>query len=83
MEHYREKLETMNRGKLGRPYSLSRTYTQFLAAVRYPYGMPYRQLEGFTRRLHKLVPQLPDGVTPDSVEPRPRPRLLQAAEGDR
>jgi len=59
VEGYREELEAMNRGKEGRPYSLSRTYIQFLTAVRYLYGMPYRQLEGFTRALHRLVPQLP------------------------
>jgi hypothetical protein len=61
VESYQKELETMNQGKEGRPYSLSRTYIQFLAAVRYLYGMPYRQLEGFTRRLHRLVPQLPPG----------------------
>ncbi len=59
VEGYREELEAMNRGKEGRPYSLSRTYIQFLTAVRYLYDMPYRQLEGFTRALHRLVPQLP------------------------
>ena len=42
VEHYREELEAMNRGKEGRPYRLSRTYIQFLTAVRYLYGMPYR-----------------------------------------
>jgi len=51
----------MNRDMEGRPYRLSRTYIQFLTAVRYLYQMPYRQLEGFTRALHRLVPQLPPG----------------------
>jgi len=51
----------MNRGKEGRPYKLTPTYIQFLTAVRHLYGVPYRQLEGFTRSLHRLVPQLPAG----------------------
>jgi len=61
VESYQKELDAMNRGKEGRPYSLTHTYIQFLTAVRYLYGIPYRQLEGFTRRLHKLVPQLPTG----------------------
>lgn len=80
VEGYREGLEAMNRGKDGHPYRLSRTYIQFLTAVRYLYGMPYRQLEGFTHSLHRLVPQLPAGdysglrkrslaLNPDPYEP--------------
>jgi hypothetical protein len=34
-------------------------YVVFLAVVRYLFGMPYRQLEGFTRALHRLIPRLP------------------------
>ena len=51
----------MNHGKEGRPYKLTPTYIQFLTAFRILYGVPYRQLEGFTRALHKLIPQLPPG----------------------
>ncbi len=51
----------MNHGKEGRPYKLTPTYIQFLTAFRILYSVPYRQLEGFTRALHKLVPQLPPG----------------------
>jgi hypothetical protein len=40
---------------------MTASYIQLLAAVRYLYQMPYRQLEGFTRTLHKLVPALPTG----------------------
>jgi hypothetical protein len=49
----------MNHAKEGRPYKLTPTYIQFLTAFRILYSVPYRQLEGFTRALHKLVPQLP------------------------
>jgi hypothetical protein len=49
----------MNKHKKGRNYHISNTYIQLLAAVRYLYGLPYRQLEGFTRALHRLVPTTP------------------------
>jgi len=61
VEKYQAELDTMNHGKEGRPYKLTPTYIQFLTAIRYLYQIPYRQLEGFTRSLHKLVPQLPSG----------------------
>jgi hypothetical protein len=31
----------------------------YLAVVRYLFSMPYRQIEGFTRSLHRFVPRLP------------------------
>jgi hypothetical protein len=34
-------------------------YVVFLAAGRCLFGVPYRQLEGFTRALHRLIPRLP------------------------
>ena len=61
VENYPEELKAMNKGKEGRPYKLTPTYIQFLTAIRYLYGVPYHQLEGFTRALHILVPQLPSG----------------------
>jgi hypothetical protein len=59
LEHYKEELEAMNKGKVGPPYRLTPNYIQLLTAIRYLYQMPYRQLEGFTRSLHTLVPKLP------------------------
>ena len=61
VENYQAELDSMNHGKEGRPYKLTPTYIQFLTAFRILYGVPYRQLEGFTRSLHKLIPQLPSG----------------------
>ncbi len=61
IENYQAELDAMNHGKEGRPYKLTPTYIQFLTAFRILYGVPYRQLEGFTRALHRLVPQLPSG----------------------
>jgi hypothetical protein len=59
LENPRQELKTMNKHKRGRNYHISNTYIQLLAAVRYLYGLPYRQLEGFTRALHRLVPTTP------------------------
>jgi hypothetical protein len=61
LEHHEEELKAANRGKNGRPYQMAASYIQVLAAVRYLYQMHYRQLEGFTRTLHRLVPSLPTG----------------------
>jgi hypothetical protein len=61
LKHHEEELKTANQGKNGRPFRMAASYIQLLSAVRYLYGMPYRQLEGFTRTLHKLVPALPTG----------------------
>jgi hypothetical protein len=59
LENPRRELKTMNKHKRGRNYHIANTYIQLLAAVRYLYGLPYRQLEGFTRALHRLVPSTP------------------------
>jgi len=61
VKNYQTELDAMNHGKEGRPYKLTPTYIHFLTAVRYLFQMPYRQLEGFTRSLHRLVPQIPPG----------------------
>jgi hypothetical protein len=61
LKHHEEELKAVNQGKNGRPFRMTASYIQLLAAVRYLYQMPYRQLEGFTRTLHKLVPALPTG----------------------
>ena len=61
LENPKQELKTMNKGRRGRPYLLANTYVELLSAVRYLYQMPYRQLEGFTRSLHTLVPALPPG----------------------
>jgi IS5 family transposase len=61
LEGYDKELEAMNRGKEGRPFTLTHSHIRFLAVVRYLFDMPYRQLEGFARALHRLVPRLPSG----------------------
>ena len=59
LEGYGDELRAMNEGKVGRPYALTCRYMEFLMVVRYLFVMPYRQLEGFTRALNRLVPRLP------------------------
>lgn len=59
LERYEDELKAMNCGKVGRPYVLTERYAEFLSVVRYLFGFPYRQLEGFARALNRLVPKLP------------------------
>ena len=59
LERYDLELSVLNCGKVGRPYRVTYMYVVFLAVVRYLFSMPYRQLEGFTRALHRLIPRLP------------------------
>jgi len=57
--NHEKELEEMNKGKPGPRYKLSNSYIELLALVRYFFHMPYRQLEGYTRALNKLIPKLP------------------------
>jgi hypothetical protein len=61
LKSHKKELKTMNKQRIGRPYTLSHSYIKLLAAVRYLYAMPYRQLEGFTRALNRLLPEMPTG----------------------
>jgi hypothetical protein len=58
LERYDLVLSLLNLGKVGRLYRVTYMYVMFLAVVRYLFNMPYRQLEGFTRALHRLIPRL-------------------------
>ena len=59
LENYEDELRAMNHEKVGRPYILPERYMEFLSVVRYLFVMPYRQLEGFTRALDRLIPMIP------------------------
>ena len=61
LKNHGKELKKMNEGRPGPRYKLANSYVELLAAVRYLYQIPYRQLEGFTRTLHTLVPDLPQG----------------------
>src|SRR4030065_2664160 len=61
LKNHGKELENMNEGRPGPRYKLANSYIQLLAAVSYLYQMPYRQLEGYTRILNRLVPEIPSG----------------------
>jgi hypothetical protein len=59
LEGYGNELKSMNDGKVGHPFKLTDRYIEFLIVVRYLFSMPYRQVEGFTRALNRLIQRLP------------------------
>jgi len=59
LKGYGFELKSMNKGKVGLPFKITDGYIVFLAVIRCLFSMPYRQLEGFTRALNRLVPRLP------------------------
>jgi len=61
IRNHAEEVRKMNQGKPGPRYKLSNSYIRLLAAIRYIYQFPYRQLEGYTNIIHRLVPELPTG----------------------
>ncbi len=58
LENWEDELEEMNRGKQGKPFDYPESLVEFLAFPRYFFHLPFRQEEGFTKRLAKLVPEL-------------------------
>ncbi|GIU71749.1 MAG: IS5 family transposase [Candidatus Nitrosocaldaceae archaeon] len=58
IDNYDKELEELNKHKVGRPYQITNNYAQFLAIIRYMLDIPYRQLEGFTIALNRLIPKL-------------------------
>jgi hypothetical protein len=59
LDDYDFELSLLNDGKVGRPFKLTERYIEFLMIVRYLFSMPYRQVEGFTRALSRLIQRLP------------------------
>jgi hypothetical protein len=59
LEDYDFELSLLNDCKVGRPFKITDGYVVFLAVVRYLFSMPYRQVEGFTRALSRLIQRLP------------------------
>jgi len=68
LESYECELRRMNRGKVGRPYTLTDKYVEFLVVVRYLSCFPYRQLEGSPEPSTGLFQSFPH-------------RIIQASEG--
>ena len=59
LEGYDRELRRMNRGKVGRTYTLTERYVEFLTIVRYLFCFPFRHFDGFTRASNRFVPKLP------------------------
>ena len=57
LENWDEELEKMNKGKVGRPYLYPETFIYFLGFLHTVF-LPFRQLEGFLRRLSEYIPRL-------------------------
>jgi len=53
-----EELEEMNRNKRGRPFEFTNLFIQFMASVYTLYSIPYRQMEGFLRKLSSYIPSI-------------------------
>ena len=58
VENWDNELEEMNNNKKGRPYEFPEQFIKFMASVYIIFGMPYRQMEGFARKLSELIPSL-------------------------
>ena len=57
LENWHAELVKMNAGKRGRPFSYPEQFVKFMAFVHLIFYMPYRQMEGFLRKLSDLVSQ--------------------------
>ncbi len=55
IENWDEELEQQNRGKKGRPYIYPEAFIRFSAVVHDVFRIPFRQMEGFYRRLGKYI----------------------------
>ena len=65
LDNWDKELERMNKGKRGRPFEYPEQFIMFMAFIYIFLHMPYRQMEGFLRKLSEFVPQLeaPDYTT--------------------
>ncbi|MCL0039112.1 IS5 family transposase [Dehalococcoidia bacterium] len=55
LQGWQEELQGMNLGKNGRPFRYPHSLILFLGTLRVVFSLPYRQLEGFARKLGKLI----------------------------
>ncbi len=58
VDHWADHLYQMNRGKRGHPFQYPHLFIQWMACVHLFLQMPYRQMEGFTRKLRLFIPGL-------------------------
>jgi hypothetical protein len=58
LENWDKDLEKLNRGKLGRKYAYPWSFIELLMLIHMIFHLPYRQLEGFVRKLSELIPKI-------------------------
>ena len=57
LENWDNELERMNKGKRGRPYDFPDSFMFFLALIHIAF-LPFRQMEGFLRKLSEYISKL-------------------------
>ena len=57
LENWDEELSKMNKGKVGKAFLYSKSFMQFLAFIHIAF-LPYRQIEGFLKKLSEYIPKL-------------------------
>ena len=58
LDSWEKDLEKLNRGKLGRRFAYPWAFIELLMMIHVIFHLPYRQLEGFLRKLSELVPEI-------------------------
>jgi len=58
LENWDKDLEKLNRDKLGRKYAYPWSFIELLMLIHVIFRLPYRQLEGFVRKLSEFVPNI-------------------------
>ena len=58
LESWQKDVDELNRGKLGRKYESPWSFIEFMMLIHVIFGLPYRQLEGFLRKVSEFVPQI-------------------------
>jgi hypothetical protein len=58
LESWGRDLEKLNRGKLGRRFAYPWSFIELLMLIHVIFHLPYRQLEGFLRKLSELIPEI-------------------------
>jgi hypothetical protein len=58
IDHWNDLLSRMNAGKFGRPFHYPEPFIAWMGLIHVFLQMPYRQMEGFTRKLSMFIPSL-------------------------
>jgi phosphopantetheinyl transferase len=58
IDQWDDQLSQMNAGERGRPFLYPERFIEWMARIRALLQMPYRQMEGFVRKLAEFIPHL-------------------------